>query len=374
VASDGPITGLPANWRHDLTSAIEILSYWRRDERGERRAEEGQREGNGKYILFESDPGGFNNMRMAFEFILAAARRTGRTVVLPPPEGWYLLDWGPLNSKAKNERERGWLPGSTSSAYTDFWDFAGLKEGLPVMTALEFWTKEQKRFQLPGRDVVTARSNSPDPHPWKKWVRSHTTLVMTSCDATRAQFKTSTADLISIPLKRKDSEGAQHRVFGCPYGADPAEHAFLRNYVRYTPEIIREAARVVAELGALGFVAAHLRRNDFQYRQAGTAKDHARMLGAQLRPGEPLYIATDEVSPQYVADFRKALPGVKVYSAKNFTFGIDWRRLGLVEQCICLGSRFFFSMPSSTYSGHILDMRKYLQETTHVDIGSRMIF
>ena len=30
------------------------------------------------------------------------------------------------------------------------------------------------------------------------------------------QFKTSTADLISIPLKRKDSEGAQHRVFGCP--------------------------------------------------------------------------------------------------------------------------------------------------------------
>ena len=96
-------------------------------------------------------------MRMAFEFILAAARRTGRTVVLPPPEGWYLLDWGPLNTKAKIEKERGWLPGTTSSTYTDYWDFAGLKEGLPVMTALEFWAKEQKRFQLPGRDVVTAR-------------------------------------------------------------------------------------------------------------------------------------------------------------------------------------------------------------------------
>merc|ERR1711869_92018 len=113
-------------------------------------------------------------------------------------------------------------------------------------------------------------------------------------------------------------------------------------------------------MGALGFVAAHLRRNDFQYRQAGTAKDHAHMLGAQLRPGEPLYIATDEVSPQYVADFRKALPGVKVYSAKNFTFGIDWRRLGLVEQCICLGSRFFFSMPYSTNYSHFIKIACFL--------------
>jgi hypothetical protein len=313
-------------------------------------------------------------MRMAFEYILVAAVQSGKTVVLPPPEGWYLLDWGPLNSKAKDDRDRRWLPGNTNSAYTDFWDLADLKKGLPVMTALEFWAKEHGRLHLPDRSVVTSRSNSPDNNPWKTWVRSHATLVMTSCDRTRSEFKKNNANILAAPLKRTDSDPGQHRVFGCPYGADQAEHAFLRNYVHYTPEIFKEAARVVVELGALGFVAAHLRRNDFQYRQAGPAKELARVLGSKLRPGEPLYIATDEVDPQYVADFAKALPGHKVYSAKNFTFGINWRQLGQVEQCICLGARFFFSMPASTYSGHILNMRTYLKETTHVDIGNQMIF
>jgi hypothetical protein len=45
-----------------------------------------------QFLTFESDHGGFNNIRMAFETVLAMSFATGRTLVLPPHQGMYLID------------------------------------------------------------------------------------------------------------------------------------------------------------------------------------------------------------------------------------------------------------------------------------------
>merc|ERR1712232_272186 len=159
----------------------------------------------------------------------------------------------------------------------------------------------------------------------------------------------------------------------------------MGRYLHYVPAVFETASRVVAKIGAFAYVAAHLRRNDFQYRQAGTASDGlAERLGQALKPGEPLYIATDELDPKYVADFAKLLPGHKVYSLRNFTVPkgpfnglkfpqVSWKLTGLTEQVICTGARIFFSMPSSTFSGHIKTMRQYIMRASKVDMQGRSV-
>ncbi|KAL7480764.1 hypothetical protein ACHAW6_006426 [Cyclotella cf. meneghiniana] len=49
-------------------------------------------EGNDKYLTFEPDHGGWNNIRMAMETALVMSHAMGRTLVLPPEQGMYLID------------------------------------------------------------------------------------------------------------------------------------------------------------------------------------------------------------------------------------------------------------------------------------------
>ena len=44
-----------------------------------------------KYLTFEYDNGGWNNIRMGLECLLVVAHATGRTLVVPPQQHLYLL-------------------------------------------------------------------------------------------------------------------------------------------------------------------------------------------------------------------------------------------------------------------------------------------
>merc|ERR1719343_898072 len=53
-----------------------------------------------KYLTFEPDHGGWNNIRMSMETILVLAHAMGRTLVLPPAQRVYLLDNGEKKHKS----------------------------------------------------------------------------------------------------------------------------------------------------------------------------------------------------------------------------------------------------------------------------------
>ena len=89
--SSGPnLRGLPAaapkpvlSKKSPVEEAYSFLAYWRPNQQAPNTVKPQ------KFLTFETDHGGFNNIRMGFEFIVRAVEGTGRTLVLPPPEGWY---------------------------------------------------------------------------------------------------------------------------------------------------------------------------------------------------------------------------------------------------------------------------------------------
>ena len=78
-----------------------------------------------KYVVFEPDWGGWNNIRMAAETVMIFAHATGRTLVLPPNMKFYLLNKNP--TEVENQ-----------STFDKFFDFRKIKEGMNIITMEDF--------------------------------------------------------------------------------------------------------------------------------------------------------------------------------------------------------------------------------------------
>ncbi|KAL7499728.1 hypothetical protein ACHAWT_007372 [Skeletonema menzelii] len=86
-----------------------------------------------RYLTFEPDTGGWNNLRISFENILTLAALSGRTLVLPPEQSIYLLD------TKRGDRRDG------KRQYTDYFNMTENSEFLrrvPIISAEEFLSLE----------------------------------------------------------------------------------------------------------------------------------------------------------------------------------------------------------------------------------------
>ena len=81
-----------------------------------------------KYLVFEPDRGGWNNIRMAAETAMIFAHTTGRVLVMPPAAKMYLLHHN------KNDEEN-------QSTFSKFFDLSKLAESITIITMEEFLQK-----------------------------------------------------------------------------------------------------------------------------------------------------------------------------------------------------------------------------------------
>lgn len=125
--------------------------------------------GSIQYMTFEPDGGGWNNIRMAMETVVVMAHAMGRTLVMPPAQGMYLL------RKDRNKQQ-------TDFSFADFFHLESLSKehaGLDIITTEEFLTKVAMTGQLRNKtngEVAFPPSNrtnwdGQDLKPYKAYMR-----------------------------------------------------------------------------------------------------------------------------------------------------------------------------------------------------------
>jgi hypothetical protein len=117
----------------------------------------------------------------------------------------------------------------------------------------------------------------------------------------------------------------------------------LREHVRYSDAVWAVAAHVIAVLGPFRYSAMHIRRNELQYTSSfADCNTTVANTAPLLRPGEVLYLATDETAPGFFDPLRARHD---VYQWADF-FGprgkfalrgvaVPPKLVGPIEQVVC---------------------------------------
>ena len=99
-----------------------------------------------RYLVFEPDRGGWNNIRMAAETAMIFAHASGRILVMPPEEHWYLL-------QANSNHEE------NHSEFEDFFQLEKIAENLEIISMEEFLTQTAAAGLLKKPFPGTAQGN-----------------------------------------------------------------------------------------------------------------------------------------------------------------------------------------------------------------------
>jgi len=310
-----------------------------------------------KYLMFSLDDGGLNNIRIGWEFAGLIAKRSGRTLVLPPASPIYLLDVGPTEQYGdviKERRPKLFNKGSKTMV-EDLINLKQLKGRLATLTWEEFEQKTGKNWRdakKASKDMAEAK----ECHDLDGALQRHAKDEIIFFDGKKRQpfdcgeFWKLGGPRDEMRSKLKDQDWAL------------LTHGFV-----WHQDAFNIASKVVHYLGFWRYNALHARYGDLQFKESRQEpSDIFTKWPALLQDGAKVYVASDAPEKFKTAgdhvfvwdDFFSEKTG-KLLAEEKLKYEPErWFKLtGLVEELICTYSNLFVGTQASTFTGHIQRMR-----------------
>ena len=276
-----------------------------------------------RIIRFEWDPGGWNNIRIQSEVLVCLAASFDRALVLPPPDQWYLI------------------PGGNSHLF-DYFDEAAFRAAVPVLPPD---TRLDDEWEVPAKlaSINTVRLN-------REAFRRHQ-------DRESWYFPRTT------------------RMFGCyssVLGSDSGHYSLIHSAFRLRADLLEIAARLLESHGLIpgGYLAAHVRRGDFQQsvmRNLSTTE----IIGALGRHGADAAGTVLIVSDEYDEELLDACHG-KGWNPVCWAtqFNGDARLSGVLDMLACCLAWRFVGTNLSTFSTGIIQWRGYISRVAERNVDA----
>jgi hypothetical protein len=370
-----------------------------------------------RYLSFEPDCGGWNNIRMEFEIMVVLAAATGRTLILPPEFPVYLLQ------KDKQSKHRG---------LQDFFQYGGTSGNnggfdnvVDVITMRDFFHREiieKKAYALPldehNRTKVlnsiqqcNYRAKNPksciylfdhmaniadfvpewqgeenclimDDVNWFKesWFKDSLGLdvqnetqdqnILNFCDGRTPVYYNRhihDAPLIHFRSHLKDTRLLVH-FYAFLYFTNPVigNHykRLVRDRVRYPDAIFCAAGKVVKALNDEfgSYSSMHIRRGDFQWpKMRISAEEWLENTQHIFEDGEVIYISTDETDMSFFEPLKSRYQ-IKFLSDFKELAGLDQldrNFVGMIDVVVASRGREFVGTYFSSFSAFIGRLRGY---------------
>ncbi len=398
-----------------MTEKLSSLKYWRADKASADSfhsvfpTSKTQR-----FICFDVDIGGFNNIRMQFEYVVIMAAITGRTLVLPPPSPWYLINWGPI------QRE-GDIDGVCE--HSEFFDLAALRQYINVISTAELIQLQCEQLDIPHKfttfkqKIVNERGSERKElrTAWMQWLTAKARVlpwnplnnllyypdiqsVMQSTNRPDERFRDNRATvcfdedieeslILYFPSNAESGCRQLGQVSRLVAFAEAHQERLIRlllkHGLRYVPQIFEMAQAIIDQLGTYKYSSLHLRRNEIQFIESrADPETTAENISKLLAHDEPLYLSTDETDESYFAQLQEQRQVYRFSDLKNLPGLADdplavipHKFIGCVEQLICAAGRLFIGTPFSSFSTYISRVHGYmnapdLEEYSHTQFAN----
>jgi hypothetical protein len=368
-----------------------------------------------KYVVFQPDLGGWNNIRMSLEVVVLFALVTGRILVLPPRSILYLLN-----------QNKNWVDNKTGvEDYIDF-DRISVGKGVEYISMVDFlrdvavpgkllkpFTQGGSLEDIKGKDLWPYFEEACYSRKWQPGKTFLAFNVSTSSVYDSSSQGSQKERLHKMTLPGQDrhmytyddavdthkaiyfSGSQKNRLLTLFYAyffflepkQDRQYKRFVRDRIRYHEPVYCAGGKIAETMTKRAdpsvalpltsmirtkYVAFHIRRGDFQHKWVKIPAQEILDLTTSLIPGNPkdkvVYIATDERNMSFFEPFKKAFK--EVYFLNDFQFRADYgvqqlpkNHAGMVDQIVCASADIFIGTPLSTFTGYITRLRGYMNTT-----------